>query len=469
MADLQKLGVKAVVEQGVLPAAQPDVQGAMIGASDFEWGTSGSTILPGAICEHLTSQGGMLADTAGQTPLSEFLRFGAAGASGAVTEPFAIQDKFPVPAIQVRYAEGCTLAEAFYQSVYGPYQLLIVGDPLCRPWANIPQVVAGQIEPDAHLSGLVEIEPQAEFSTAKHAGGDRVGKVDRFELFIDGRRALRTRPKGRMRLDTTELADGYHLLSLVAIEAGPIETQGRALVPVWVDNQGHTIEFSTEPANRVRWDQKLLLKAKAPGMQGVAFFHNARLIGKLDQAEGQVEVDPRLFGTGPITLRAVGLSRSGATDFVYARPIDLQVQAARPLAALKKPDPAKLQTGILLKLPGGRTKTVQETNRPEWLSEAGVKPNDAFEIQSYFSAPKEDVYQFQVFTAGELKLSVDGVMLLQIPAGKFRERFAPVALAAGQHYLKINGRAADPAMLRVLFGGRGSKSLDAARFSHIGG
>ena len=62
---------------------------------------------------------------AGQTPLSEFLRFGAAGASGTVTEPYSPSPtKFPSPMIQVHYARGCTLAEAFYQSVSGPYQLL---------------------------------------------------------------------------------------------------------------------------------------------------------------------------------------------------------------------------------------------------------------------------------------------------------------------------------------------------------
>ena len=86
-----------------------------------------------------------MSEGAGQTPLSEFLRYGAAGSSGTVTEPFAIAEKFPSPMIQVHYARGCTLAEAFYQSVHGPYQLLIVGDPLCRPWADIPQVsVAGR-------------------------------------------------------------------------------------------------------------------------------------------------------------------------------------------------------------------------------------------------------------------------------------------------------------------------------------
>ncbi len=468
-AELQKLGVKAVVEQGTLPSARPDVQGAMIGASDFDWAASGSTILPGAICEHLTSLGGILHDTAGQTPLTEFLRFGAAGASGTVIEPFAIADKFPVAGVQVRYAEGCSLAEAFYQSVFGPYQLLIVGDALCRPWANIPQVEAGQIEADAKLSGVVEIVPHAEFSQQIRAGGDRVGRVDRFELMIDGRRTLRVRPPGHFRLDTTELADGYHTLHLVAVEAGPIETQGRTIVPVWVDNREHTIEFAATPADRVRWDQKLVLKANAPGMQAVAFFHNARLIGKLDQAEGQIEVDPRIFGSGPVTLRAVGLSRSGSSDFVHSRPIELRVEPARPLAALKKPEASKQQPGLLLKLANGRTVQVQDTSKTDWLGKAGVKPGETFEFQAYFTVPKEDVYQFQTFTAGEVRLTVDGTALVQAPAGKYRGRFAPVALAAGQHSVKVSGRAADPAVLRVLFGGRGTKSLDGARFSHVGG
>jgi len=139
---LKQLGVNAVVEQGVLPQNKPDVAGAVIGAAGFDWAKSGSAMLPGAICEHLTSFGGALRETAGQTPLSEFLRHGAAAASGTVTEPYAIQAKFPNAFIQVHYPRGCTLGEAFYQSVNGPYQLLIVGDALCKPWATKVEVRA---------------------------------------------------------------------------------------------------------------------------------------------------------------------------------------------------------------------------------------------------------------------------------------------------------------------------------------
>ena len=69
----------AEIVDGVLPEKKNDVQGVMVGAADFDWKDCGSTILPGAICEHFTSFGGEMRAGAGQTPLSEFLRYGAAG------------------------------------------------------------------------------------------------------------------------------------------------------------------------------------------------------------------------------------------------------------------------------------------------------------------------------------------------------------------------------------------------------
>ena len=62
--------------------------------------------------------------------MTDWISAGAAGTSGTVTEPYAMQQKFPMPFIHVHYAKGCSLAEAFYQSLMGPYQLLVLGDPL---------------------------------------------------------------------------------------------------------------------------------------------------------------------------------------------------------------------------------------------------------------------------------------------------------------------------------------------------
>ncbi len=177
--ELAKLDIAAEILEGTVPLNKPDVQGLVMGTASFDWKASGSTILPGAICEHFTSFGGVMAVGADQTPLSEFLRYGAAGSSGTVTEPYAIPHKFPLPMIQVHYARGCTLAEAFYQSVYGPYQLLIVGDPLCRPWADIPQVSVAGVEAGAVVRGGLRLTPTATVTNG--------GAVEAFILAVDGR------------------------------------------------------------------------------------------------------------------------------------------------------------------------------------------------------------------------------------------------------------------------------------------
>ena len=122
--------------------------------------------------------------------------------------------------IQVHYARGCTLAEAFYQSVHGPYQLLIVGDPLCRPWAKIPQVSVPGVEPGSRGAG------QADAQARRHAA--RRGARRSLRVVRRRRARPRCKPGDSLDLSTAKLADGYHELRVVAIGPGPIESQGRA-------------------------------------------------------------------------------------------------------------------------------------------------------------------------------------------------------------------------------------------------
>jgi uncharacterized protein (TIGR03790 family) len=156
---INAVGVRAVVQQGRLPTGARDVAGLMVGASELDMAKDSIRILPGAICEHLTSEGGIIARDANQTPLSEFLRHGAAGASGTIAEPRALQAKFPLPSMQLHYVRGCSLAEAFYQSISCPYQLLIVGDPLCQPWATFPNITVNGVKPDERVKGTIAILP----------------------------------------------------------------------------------------------------------------------------------------------------------------------------------------------------------------------------------------------------------------------------------------------------------------------
>lgn len=221
---LNAAGVKARIVDGVLPKNADDVQGLMVGTASFDWKSSGSTIQPGAICEHFTSYGGVMRANAGQTPLTEFLKFGAAGSSGTVTEPYAIAAKFPDAFIHVHYAAGCCLAESFYQSLTGPYQLLIVGDPLCQPWATPPHIAVSGLKSDQEVNGVITVTPASTDS------------VSRFEFYVDGRLLDTCLPDESRKLDSTTLTNGLHEIRIVAVSSELVETRSRVIIPVRVAN-----------------------------------------------------------------------------------------------------------------------------------------------------------------------------------------------------------------------------------------
>jgi hypothetical protein len=319
---LEKLGVAAEIVAGTLPVRKRDVAGLMTGTPSFDWNASGSTILPGAICENLTSFGGIFTPSAGQTPLSEFLRAGAAGSSGTVIEPYSIQAKFPHPGIHVHYCRGASLAEAFYQSVNSPYQLLVVGDPLCQPWAVIPQVRAtladgGDLLVDgARLAGEIALIPAATLPDDSSA--------DRFELFVDGIRVDRCGPGGRLRLDTTRLADGHHELRVVAIAATAIETQGRLVVPVTFANHSRSLRLTAAPL-RVPAGGTTTLTLEGTDIDGGLVFATGRVLGRFTGPSGTIEVPAAVLGRGRVTIHATGRSGRTAAESVNAPPVTVEV------------------------------------------------------------------------------------------------------------------------------------------------
>ncbi len=455
--DLKALGVTGQIVAQAVPWARPDVQGAMIGVAEYNWGKSKSIIRPGAIAEDFTSFGGIMSEGSSQTPLSEMLRYGAAGSSGTIVEPFAIAEKFPSPQIHVHYARGCTLAEAYYQSVFSPAQLLIVGDPLCRPWADIPQVRVSGVQAGAKVSGTVVLKAQAR--TPKGA------EIDRFELYVDGRRAAVAAVDEPIAWDSTAEPDGYHELRVVAIAAGPIETQGRAIVPVTLDNHSRAIVAAAQPAGKVRWDQALKVRAKAPGMQRIFIVSNGIELGRIDGEEGEATINPRQLGLGPVTLSAVGMADKPQPARVFSAPIALVVEGPKPLPAIKDV-PAKLSPGLALKLPNDKVEVVQSTRDVTWLATAGLGPDQAFLVQGFFDVGSEQVYQFQLWHRGDLKLSVDGVALYSKTGGDYTQKFLPVALAKGMHRLTMTGKTASNSDCRILIGGPGAQSLDGHMFRH---
>jgi uncharacterized protein (TIGR03790 family) len=93
---------------------------------------------PGAAADHLTSTGGVL-EGGRQMSALEWLRQGATGSYGSVSEPCSHPGKFPSPAVFLdHYLHGDTLLEAYWKSVEMPGQGLFLGEPLARPYTAQP-------------------------------------------------------------------------------------------------------------------------------------------------------------------------------------------------------------------------------------------------------------------------------------------------------------------------------------------
>jgi hypothetical protein len=301
-AQIDAEGGHAAVQMGRLPTGAKDALGIMTGTSDFDLNAEHVQILPGAICDHLTSQGGIFLPDAGQTPLTEFLRHGAAGASGAVVEPFALQAKFPLPSIHLHYLRGCSLAESFYQSVSGPFQLLIVGDPLCQPFAVFPRIKVDGVKPGDTVKGAISITPLS------------ATPIGSYELFIDGRLTESAKPGIPLRLDSTKLPDGFHELRVVGNRADAIETQGRCILPVNVNNHESPLELKMASAARVPRLAKVKLSVRQAGAKMISIRQNNRELARVQAESGDVEIAAASLGTGPSTLQAFSEGKTAAAS-----------------------------------------------------------------------------------------------------------------------------------------------------------
>ncbi len=93
--------------------------------------------LPGALADHLTSFGGDLAGN-GQMSALRWLDAGATASYGTVSEPCNYWQKFPNPAVMLKwYVSGATAIEAYWKSVAWPAQGVFVGEPLAAPYGHL--------------------------------------------------------------------------------------------------------------------------------------------------------------------------------------------------------------------------------------------------------------------------------------------------------------------------------------------
>lgn len=92
--------------------------------------------VPGALADHLTSDGGVLDGSTPQMTALAWIAAGATASHGTVSEPCARTEKFPHPQVLLlSYLYGCTAIEAYWRSVACPQQSVFIGEPLAAPFA----------------------------------------------------------------------------------------------------------------------------------------------------------------------------------------------------------------------------------------------------------------------------------------------------------------------------------------------
>ncbi len=452
IAALRARGLRAEVLPGGLrgqngrePRGKEDVIGLVAGTRNLDWAASKSVFLPGAIAESLTSYAGHFGESA-QTKLSEFLRHGAAGSSGAVREPYALVEKFPLPHLHVHYADGVSLAEAFYLSVLSPYQLLVVGDPLARPFAQFAQVslpgleAAGQ--PEGAVAGVLRLQ-----AGVREAPGR---SIERLELWVDGLPMGNAAPDEVLVLDTRTLADGAHDLRVVAVEAGAIETRSYVRQTLWVDNAGRRVRPIEVPAS-IAWDEDLRLAGEAPGASRVRIEHLGRRLAEAPVRDGrwQASVPATRFGLGAVELRVVGQWAAGPEVRSAALPLTVTLPPLLPASATGSPGlgdevEAGKKSGLSLRVEHVG-QPAQET-RVEALGKRLPRELNASKaarllFAGAFEAKADGLYELDVDTRGTVALRVGGRAFapLHVAQGVRDQRTARFALplAAGWHAFEL--------------------------------
>jgi hypothetical protein len=455
IAALEKLGISAkttgnnpdVNHNPDLPMNKDDViAGAMLGRAFQKCKDSKATVLPGAIVENLTSEGGDMSWGGGQSPDSDYIRFGAAGTSGTVIEPSALWPKFPAPSIQVHYASGSTLAEAFYQSVYGPYQLLIWGDPLCEPWAKIPRVDIKGASGDIKINGKYSLVAQAVTAAPQWSQA---------ELFIDGKFVAKIEKNKPNELDGAKLGNGWHEIRVTAISGGPLQTRGGCIVWAQVGDDSKQLTCTADK-KQVGWNDQVKLKFSAPGAQSVEFLCNSVSVARAKGESGEVTIDAAKLGMGVCRIYPV----AGVPPIqlpLRGKPIEIEVLPPPLHAALTDvPADDKLSPGLLLWAKGKTPYVVTDMRKKPTIETAKIDKGEPFEFDGYFGAPSDDVYQFQFMFTGKLDVKIDGQDFPLPPAGKYW-RLVPISLAKGTHRFQASGASTDSRDMEFRFGGPGSR------------
>ncbi len=432
---------------GILPTGRRDIIGLVTGARSFDWDKAGSSLLPGAIADSFTSWGGDFNNPI-QTKLTEFLRQGASGSSGAVTEPYSFAEKFPLPLIHYYYASGCSLAESWYQSVASPYQMILVADPLTQPFAQFAGLELISPSLQTAWSGAVQLDTK--ISPREES------RIARLELWIDGIPVSSISPGDPMQWDSKTVDDGYHDLRIVAEEDGLIRTRTAIRHGITVYN--HDARLSIQAENSAPYfGQPIVLSGKAENVTGVEIYQGGRKLGetRTDNGEWRVDIPTDPLGMGEIHLTAVGSSSMGR--HIRSNPVTVRIGAAPPLPPINEQPPSYPGLVASIKYANEPVKQVKvEQLAGKFTAWTRDKPAiESVRIDGEFLVESTGFYQITISTKGTIKIAIDeNVYEAAAPEQSYGLVYIPVSLGKGWHRISIQPGTGGIERLSLLLSGQ---------------
>ncbi len=316
-------GGAAQVITSVLPDNRTDCLGIMTGTSLFDVAASGAVIRPGAFCDHLTSYGATFGDTS-QSKVSLWIAAGASGSAGATEEPCNYTGKFPGARFHVFYYQGLSLGESYLRSIqFVPFQSLLYGDPLTRPFAYIP-AVSHSAYPATPVSGNFVITPSA-------TTGHPTAVINRYDLYVDGVFRALAGVGQSFNLNTTILDDGFHDVRVLAYDNSTVKSVGSVAGLLWTVNHGlgvtlvpatssgdlaHLFSFSISATGgdvrELRLVQNGRVIAATTSTAGLSVFGQNLGAGNSDVHAEAVYTTNRVARSGPVRISVLPTGTPGA-------------------------------------------------------------------------------------------------------------------------------------------------------------
>ncbi|HWA99402.1 MAG TPA: hypothetical protein VG713_12960 [Pirellulales bacterium] len=252
---------------------------------------------------------------------------------------------------------------------------------------------------------------------------------------------------------------------MVGAEPGDIETQGRAVVALQVDNQHRTAELSRNGSGMIRWGEPLELTVRAPDAESIEIVQATDVIAKVSGPEGKCVIEPRTLGLGPVRLQAIATA-ARREDRWRSPPLELMIEPNDPLPPTALERGEHLAQGFIVRPGSGPPTTIVLVKSAYWLADANVTPNSKFNVEGYLDLEATDTYQFHLRHRGSLTMSIDGKQVYMQPNGDYLLKMVPIALVQGVHRVELSGQTGMNVEMEVGFGGPGVRPLNGTTLRH---